>query len=123
MTYYAPPGLAIAIPGELRGLELLHQRHGSLSWDKLVRPSVNLARKGFVVGTYLANEIKSKEQTIRQMPNLMYMLTKDNDGVTLLKEGDVMKRPQYAKTLEAIMMGGADALYQGDMSKMLAKVS
>eukprot|EP00584_Thalassiosira_punctigera_P022281 CAMPEP_0172560268 /NCGR_PEP_ID=MMETSP1067-20121228/87875_1 /TAXON_ID=265564 ORGANISM="Thalassiosira punctigera, Strain Tpunct2005C2" /NCGR_SAMPLE_ID=MMETSP1067 /ASSEMBLY_ACC=CAM_ASM_000444 /LENGTH=524 /DNA_ID=CAMNT_0013350027 /DNA_START=17 /DNA_END=1588 /DNA_ORIENTATION=+ len=114
-------GLAIAIPGELMGLELLHRRHGSMPWEDLVRPAIELARNGFEVETYLASGIRSKEKYFKAMPNLAHLLTKNNDGVTLLKEGEVMVRRQYAKTLEAIMRGGADALYTGDMAKMLAK--
>lgn len=114
-------GLSIAIPGELRGLELLHHRHGSLDWEKLVRPSFILARDGFIVGPHLAKAIKEKEKYIRTMPNIGHILTKNNDGVTLLKEGDIMIRSQYAKTLEAIMSGGSDALYKEDLAGMLAK--
>ena len=116
-------GLAIAVPGELRGLELLHRRHGSMPWEKLVRPAMELARDGFEVGPYLAKTIKEKEKYVRSMPNLAFMLTKNNDGVTLLKDGDLMIQEQYAKTLEAIMIGGSDALYKGDLTNMLAKVS
>ena len=36
-------GLAVAIPGELRGLELLHKKYGSLPWEQLVTPAINLA--------------------------------------------------------------------------------
>jgi hypothetical protein len=113
-------GLAVAIPGELRGLELLHYRHGSISWEKLVRPAMELARDGFIVNTHLAKVIQQKKDYIRKMPNLGHMLTKNNDGVTLLTEGDTMIRSQFAKTLEEIMYGGADAFYKGDMANMLA---
>ena len=114
-------GLAIAVPGELKGLELLHHRHGSLSWEELIQPAYELARDGFIVGPHLAKAIKEKEEYIHTIPNLGYLLTKNNDGVTLLKEGDLMIRRQYAKTLKAIMDNGADAFYQGDLAKLLVQ--
>ena len=94
-----------------------------MPWEDLVRPAMELARDGFVVESYLATAIREKEETIRQLPNLAHILSKNNDGVTLLKEGDVMIRGQYAKTLESVMYGGADAVYKGDFASMLAKVS
>ena len=87
-----------------------------------MRPAMELARDGFAVGPYLASAIRRNRKYIRTMPSLAHELTKDNDGVTLLNEGDVMIRSQYAKTLETIMHRGADALYNGDLAGMLAKV-
>ncbi|KAL7553322.1 hypothetical protein ACHAWF_016603 [Thalassiosira exigua] len=116
-------GLAVAVPGELRGLELLHRRHGSLPWSDVVRPAMELARDGFAVGPYLAGEIRDREKYWRSTPELGRLLTKDRDGVTPLREGDVLVRRAYGKTLEAVMEGGADALYRGELGRTLAKES
>ena len=113
-------GLSIAVPGELRGLELLHKRHGSLSWAEVVRPAMALARDGFQVSKYLAKLIEEKKEHFTTMPDLAYIVTKDNDGMTPFKEGGVMKRNQLAKTLELTMERGAEVLYEGDLARELA---
>ena len=37
-------GLAVGVPGELRGLKTAHDMWGTLPWPQLVEPSVRLAR-------------------------------------------------------------------------------
>lgn len=54
-------GLAIAVPLELKGLWLAHQRHGSLAWADLVTPVIPLAQDGFPLHPYLADEIGDGE--------------------------------------------------------------
>jgi len=49
-------GLSVGVPGEVLGLEEAHRRWGSLSWDELVRPSVEIA-KGWKVDAELAKRI------------------------------------------------------------------
>lgn len=36
-------GLAVAVPGELRGLEAMHSKWGRLPWKRLVEPVAVLA--------------------------------------------------------------------------------
>lgn len=49
-------GLAVGVPGELRGLEEAHRRWGTLSWKRLIEPSIALAQ-GWKVDRELAKRI------------------------------------------------------------------
>ena len=49
-------GLAVGVPGEVRGLEEAHRRWGRLSWKRLVEPSILLAQ-GWEVDKELANRM------------------------------------------------------------------
>lgn len=110
-------GLAIAVPGELRGLELAHSRHGVLAWSEVVEPAMKLARDGVRVGPHLAGDIPGYWN---QNDGLLSVLTKQNDKITMLEEGDTMTQPTLAATLEAVMTKGADALYNGYRADHLA---
>lgn len=118
-------GLAIAIPAELRGLELAHSRHGSLSWAELVEPVVKLAREGVPVSMHLAGDIKSiaevKSKKYGEYPSLRNILTKQDNWTTALQEGELLKNEKLAQTLESIAAKGSKALYEGELANLLVK--
>ena len=45
---------AVAVPGELRGLEMLHKKFGTRPWADLVQPAIQQAEAGLVVSETLS---------------------------------------------------------------------
>eukprot|EP00980_Cylindrotheca_fusiformis_P004801 scaffold1028_cov135-Cylindrotheca_fusiformis.AAC.11 len=117
-------GLAVAVPGELRGIELAHARHGKLPWGSVVQPAIDLAENGVPVSQHLAFEIKlAAEEASRkheEFPSLRSFVTKEDSWLTYFKEGDLLKNPKLAKTLRLIATKGSNGLYTGETAQRLA---
>lgn len=68
-------GLAVAVPGELRGLYEAHRDWGRLRWRDVVTPAVRVAEEA-EVGKYLAIKLRQMNETIFASPSLMAVFTK-----------------------------------------------
>nr|XP_017212376.1 gamma-glutamyltranspeptidase 1-like [Danio rerio] len=111
------PGLLIAVPGELRGYKLAHDRHGRLEWKELFKPSIKLARKGFKIGKALADAIKEEEDKFQKNTTLCEVFC-DAD-YNLPKINDYIRFSQLAATYRKISEEGPDAFYNGSLTQSI----
>uniref|UniRef100_A0A673HI42 Glutathione hydrolase n=1 Tax=Sinocyclocheilus rhinocerous TaxID=307959 RepID=A0A673HI42_9TELE len=110
-------GLSIAIPGEIRGYEMAHKRHGRLPWRELFEPSIDLARNGFPIGRALANAIAKNKDSILKNPLIINENMFCDTDKNLLKENDIIRFPKLADTYEKIAEEGPDVFYNGSMAQ------
>ncbi|KAL1917076.1 uncharacterized protein VTP21DRAFT_5274 [Calcarisporiella thermophila] len=108
-------GLSVGVPGEIKGFELAHSRHGKLPWKDIFAPIIALNRYGVKVGPELARRIRIFESLLSTGD---WAATFAPNG-TLLAEGDLLLRPNLANTLETIANEGADAFYTGKIADHL----
>ncbi|CAG8095505.1 unnamed protein product [Penicillium salamii] len=113
-------GLASGVPGEIRGLETLHRKYGTLPWATLVQPAVRTAREGFTVGKdlvkYMESAVGDGEDFLSKNPTWAIDFAPNG---TRLGLGDKITRHRYADTLEAIGKRGPDAFYSGPIAETM----
>ena len=102
--------LAVAVPGEVAGLIEARKRFGSLPLQLLAAPAIKLASEGFPVDTTLRIAIERQQANMKRFSDLgrIYM-----PGGELPKEGDRIRQPELAETLQAIAKNGAEDFYGG----------
>ena len=105
------------VPGELRGLEYLHEHFGKLPWSHVLQPAINVARNGFVVTQdivgYLDSATRGKNNFLVNEPTWAIDFAPNGTRVGL---GDIMTRRRYADTLDVISERGVDAFYSGPIA-------
>ncbi|TYJ52700.1 gamma-glutamyltransferase [Cryptococcus floricola] len=106
-------GLAVAVPGELRGLEAAHKLYGTLPWEDVVMPVADLA-KGWKVSRELAKRLRFFGQFMLSSPAWKAIYAPRGE---LLVEGEFIQRTNYGKTLEKIAREGAEAFYHGEIAE------
>lgn len=104
-------GLSIAVPAVIKGFWELHQKYGKLPWKDLFLPTIELARKGVAISNYFGESLQARKELIMKSPSLREILI-DPKTNSVWVEGDIMKRPVLATTLEVIAEEGADTIYK-----------
>ena len=62
-------GLAVAIPGMIKGLVHAYKRFGRNNWRSLVQPAIKFAEDGFVIHRALATAIERSRDFILDRQN------------------------------------------------------
>lgn len=104
-------GLAVAVPGQIRGFEVAHQKYGKLQWRELFTPVIDLARDGFSIQNSTKKWLNNRTVQDELSPELKDLLKNTND----------IKRPKLANTLEHISKKGSGGFYFGDIANSIVK--
>jgi len=104
-------GLAVGVPGTVRGMEVAHQRFGSLPWARLLQPAIRLAEDGFLVHKKLASVRVESEKHFGADTNFSAYF----GG---MQADQVFRQPELAATLRRIA-ADPDDFYRGKIARQI----
>lgn len=104
----------IGVPGFVAGMEKVFEDYGSMKFEDLIQPSIDLARNGFKVDESLSKVIGVYENTL--IKNEAYV----KNG-QLIKKGDTLIQNELADTLEYIKLNGAKGFYKDVIAKNISE--
>ena len=110
-------GASSAVPGSLRGWETILARHGRLGLKEALAPAVRFAREGFRVCKTSALWFGVAEEVLRLTEETRKHFYK---GKRVYREGEQMRFPDLADTLEAVGEGGVGIFYEGELARRIS---
>ena len=108
-------GLAVGVPGTVAGLVEIHSRFGTLPWEDLVKPAIDLAINGYIVTEKQERSLRNKKDDFIKING------KNTFYAQNFKAGDTVKNIALAETLKRISKYGAKGFYEGPVAESLVR--
>jgi gamma-glutamyltranspeptidase / glutathione hydrolase len=114
---------AAGVPGTVAGLALALQRYGTMDLATVMRPAIDLARRGVPVSYAMYRSIVEEDKgealaDFHTFPTTARVFLENGEAYAV---GDTLRQPDLAWTLEQIARGGADAFYRGAVAERIER--
>ncbi len=108
--------LASGVPGTISGLFYAAEKFGTIDIKSLINPSINLARDGFVLSDFQANNLNKYKKKFLKDQEAKKIFTRPEGFF----EGNILIQKDLAKTLERISQNGVEEFYSGETAKKIS---
>jgi len=113
--------LSAGVPGSVAGFHLALKNYGTMSWQEVIAPAIELAEKGFIVPHDLANTLALKTYRKRLSSNSAAAASFYKKDGSLYQAGETLVQKDLAWTLQQLSEYGPDAFYEGAIAKKIVK--
>lgn len=110
--------LSTGVPTQVAGLVQIQEDHGNITRQEVMAPAIDYAKNGVIVTPELGSTISNNFDAVMAC----YDETADaftTDGISPISTGELLVQTNYAKTLQAISDGGAEAFYTGEIAQAI----
>ncbi|MBJ6984162.1 gamma-glutamyltransferase [Luteimonas sp. MC1750] len=104
------------IPGLPAAFVHLQANYGKLPLSRTLAPAIRIAREGFPVYGRMARGYEARRTVMERYPGTREVYLA---GGRPIREGDLFRQPDLARTLELLAERGHDGFYRGDVGRKL----
>lgn len=106
----------VTVPGAVAGWGALHERYGRLAWERLLRPAIEIAQKGFEVTPMVAEEWAMTRTKLESNAESARVFLPAGAAP---EAGSWFSVPELGRSLEIVSHGGVDAFYRGELARAI----
>lgn len=112
---------SVAIPGQVAGMALAHQRHGRMPWRALLEPAVTLAGQGVEADWVATVRIAAAAPVLSRYPSSASIYLPGGFVPAGQWGGPPprLENPSLAATLEQLARAGGEDFYRGELARQL----
>jgi gamma-glutamyltranspeptidase/glutathione hydrolase len=107
--------LAVGVPGSVDGMFQIHQKLGSLPFEELIEPAIQLAKNGVILTKKEADKLNEQQNNFVEANHHLPHLVREKPWA----EGDTIRHPNLAKTLIRIRDNGRSGFYEGQTAQLI----
>jgi gamma-glutamyltranspeptidase/glutathione hydrolase len=111
---------AWTVPGAVDGWFELHAKFGRLPLADVLGPAIKAAREGEPVPQVIAGQWESGARILKDKPGFAATFLPDGRPP---REGEIFRNPGLARAYEALVKGGRDAYYRGEIARAIVEMS
>jgi gamma-glutamyltranspeptidase/glutathione hydrolase len=118
---------SVCTPGWVKAMATMLERWGTISWADALEPAARIAEAGFTVGDRLSTGWLRKAPYPEACSLLDYIEANAEAQRIYLKAngapyglGEMLRNPQYARTLRHLGKRGADDFYHGELAQRMS---
>jgi gamma-glutamyltranspeptidase / glutathione hydrolase len=109
--------LAVAVPGEIAGLDAAIRRFGTMKFSAVAAPAIRLAEQGFPVTEHLVDDITRTMAQISADPGLKATYLTSTGAAP--KPGDILHEKALGATLRSLGDDPVTRYYHGEIARAL----
>ena len=107
-------GIAVGVPGTVRGWDEALRRYGSMSLSQVLQPAIKVADTGFVVPPNFNRLIGLNEKKFNRFSSTAQLYLQDGKALPV---GSMFRNPDLANTYRLLAQGGVKAFYEGPLAE------
>ncbi|MBS0427430.1 MAG: gamma-glutamyltransferase [Proteobacteria bacterium] len=112
--------LAVGVPGSVSGMEYAREKYGTMQRAALLKPSIELAEKGFVLQQGDIDMFNTATADFKADPATAAIFLNKGEA---FKVGEKIVQKDLGKTLREVSTKGTDGFYKGWVAKAIADSS
>ena len=110
---------AIAVPGMVRGVFDVHNELGSMPLSEVFVPAIEAARTGVPINALHAYIFSVVAAIYMAGAETRTLYGSARESGQLVGEGEILRQPALADTLETLAIEGADLFYRGEIAQTI----